>query len=210
MALSREAMKNPVFRETVSRRRATIPGPSGVGTREFVSENLLLDIDPDVDGVKTGMTDGAGLRARRPRRPRLRGVRSCTWRLIGASSESSRAEGGLALLEHGRDQYAPATLIAEGRGLRPRSRWTTVPARRWPTARRPRWSRRCGSGEPVTETIAAPPEVRRPVEEGQVIGSVTVRQGDRVLGRRDLVAAESAGEPGVWDRVRAGLEALVP
>jgi serine-type D-Ala-D-Ala carboxypeptidase (penicillin-binding protein 5/6) len=48
------------------------------------------------------------------------------------------------------------------------------------------------------------------VAEGQVVGSVTVRQGDRVLGRRDLVATESAGEPSAWDRVRAGFESLVP
>ena len=65
-------------------------------------------------------------------------------------------------------------------------------------------------GEPVTETVTAPPEIDAPVAEGQVVGSVTLRQGERVLGRRDLVAAESAGEPSVWDRVRAGVEELVP
>jgi serine-type D-Ala-D-Ala carboxypeptidase (penicillin-binding protein 5/6) len=208
VALAREAMKNPFFRETASRRRATIPGPAGLGTREFVSENLLLEIDPDVDGVKTGMTDGAGYalvaHARRgPAAPELYVA------LIGASSESSRAEGGLALLAQGRAQYAPVTLIAEGAVFgrvpvddRP---GTSVAYRAAAPLVAP-----LRLGEPVTETIAAPPEVRGPVEEGQVIGSITVRQGDRVLGRRDLVAAESAGEPGVWDRVRAGLEALVP
>jgi D-alanyl-D-alanine carboxypeptidase (penicillin-binding protein 5/6) len=208
VALAREAMKNPVFRETVSLHRATIPGPGGVGTREFVSENLLLDLDPDVDGVKTGMTDGAGYALvtharRRPESPELYAA------LIGASSESSRAEGGLDLLEHARARYAPATLIAEGAVFgrvpvddRP---GTSVAYRAAAPLVAP-----LRLGEPVTETIAAPPEVSGPVEEGQVIGSVTVRQGERVLGRRDLVAAESAGEPGVWDRVRAGLEALVP
>jgi D-alanyl-D-alanine carboxypeptidase (penicillin-binding protein 5/6) len=208
VALAREAMKSPVFRETASLRRATIPGPGGVGTREFVSENQLLDLDPDVDGVKTGMTDGAGYALvaharRRPESPELYVA------LIGASSESSRAEGGLDLLEHGRDQFAPATLIAEGAVFgrvpvddRP---GTSVAYRAAAPLVAP-----LRLGEPVTETIAAPPEVSGPVEEGQVIGSVTVRQGERVLGRRDLVAAESAGEPGVWDRVRAGLEELVP
>jgi D-alanyl-D-alanine carboxypeptidase (penicillin-binding protein 5/6) len=208
VALAREAMKNPVFREIASQRRASIPGPGGAGTREFVSENRLLDLDPAVDGVKTGMTDGAGYalvaHARGdPESPEL------YLALIGASSEPARAEGGLDLLRYGRARYAPATLIAEGAVFG-----------RVPVDDRPGTSVEYRAaaplvaplrlGVPVTETIAAPPEIAAPVEEGQVIGSVTVRQGGRVLGRRDLVAAESAGEPGIWDRVRAGVEALVP
>ena len=65
-------------------------------------------------------------------------------------------------------------------------------------------------GEPVTETVAAPPEITAPVAEGQVVGSVTLRQGDRVLGTRRLVAAASAGEPSVWERIHAGFDALMP
>jgi hypothetical protein len=65
-------------------------------------------------------------------------------------------------------------------------------------------------GEPVTQELVAPTEVTAPVEAGEVLGTVTVRQGERVVGRRDLVATEAAGEPSLWDRVRAGVEALVP
>jgi serine-type D-Ala-D-Ala carboxypeptidase (penicillin-binding protein 5/6) len=208
VTLAREAMRNPVFRRTVSQRRATIPGPGGVGERELVSENLLLDVDPDVDGVKTGMTDGAGYALvaharRRPDSPEL------YLALIGAPSEAARVRDGLELLGAARARYAPAMLIAEGAVFgsvpvddRP---GTSVPYRAAAPLVAP-----LRLGEPVTETIAAPTEIAAPVEEGQVIGSVTVRQGDRVLGRRALVAAESAGEPSVWDRVRAGLEELVP
>ncbi len=208
VALSREAMKNPVFRETVALRRATIPGPGGVGTREYLSENLLLDIDPDVDGVKTGMTDGAGYALvgharRRPESPELYVA------LIGAPSESARARDGLSLLDHGRAQYAPATLIAEGTVFG-RVPVDDRPGRSVPYRAASPLVAPLRLGEPVTETITAPPEISAPVEEGEVIGSVTVRQGERVLGRRDLVAAEAAGEPGLWDRVRSGFEALVP
>jgi D-alanyl-D-alanine carboxypeptidase (penicillin-binding protein 5/6) len=208
VALAQQAMKNPVFRRMVSLRRATIPGPGGVGTRKLVSENLLLDIDPDVDGVKTGMTDGAGyaLVTHTPARPDAPELYAA---LIGAPSGAARARDGLRLLDHGRAQYAPATLIAAGAAVG-----------RVPVDDRPGTSVEYRAveplvapvrlGEPVTETVTAPPEISAPVEEGQVIGSITVRQGERVLGRRDLVAAESAGEPSIWDRVRAGVDALLP
>ena len=208
VTLARVAMRNPVFRETVSQRRATIPGPNGAGTRTYVSENSLLDTDPDVDGVKTGMTDGAGFALvaharRRPTAPELYAA------LIGSPSEAARARDGERLLELGRAGYAPATLIAEG------AVFGRVPVDDRPgTAVAYRAAAPLVAplrlGQPVTETVSAPPEIEAPVVEGQVIGSVTLRQGERVLGRRDLVAAEGAGEPGVWDRVRAGFEALAP
>jgi D-alanyl-D-alanine carboxypeptidase (penicillin-binding protein 5/6) len=208
VTLARAAMRQPVFRETVSLRRATIPGPNGDGTRTYVSENLLLDIDPDVDGVKTGMTDGAGYALvahsrRRPTAPELYAA------LIGAPSEAARARGGERLLDLGRSRYAPATLIAEGAVFgrvpvddRP---GTSVAYRAAAPLVAP-----LRLGEPVTETVTAPAELKGPVAEGRVIGSVTLRQGERVLGRRDLVTAESAEAPGLWDRVRAGFEAIVP
>ena len=208
VTLARVAMRNPVFREAVSQRRASIPGAGGLGMREYVSKNRLLDIDPDVDGVKTGMTDGAGYALvaharRRPEAPELYAA------LIGAPTASARARDGLSLLDYGRSRYAAATLIQEGAVFgrvpvdeRP---GTSVPYRAAAPLVAP-----LRLGEPVTETLTAPPEIEAPVAEGQVIGSVTLRQGERVLGRRDLVATEAAGEPSVWDRVRAGVEALVP
>jgi serine-type D-Ala-D-Ala carboxypeptidase (penicillin-binding protein 5/6) len=65
-------------------------------------------------------------------------------------------------------------------------------------------------GEPVTEEIAAPLQVEGPVRQGDVLGSLTFRQGERVLARRELVAAESVEDAGILDRVGAGLRALIP
>jgi hypothetical protein len=48
------------------------------------------------------------------------------------------------------------------------------------------------------------------VSEGDVLGEIVVRQGERELARRDLVAAESATGPGLWDRVRDVLGSLTP
>ena len=61
IALARVAMRLPDFRDIVSHRRATIPAaPGGGAPRSLESENDLLDLDPDADGVKTGHTNGAG------------------------------------------------------------------------------------------------------------------------------------------------------
>ena len=84
------AMRDPVVRDIVGARTARIPGPFGAGTRFYESENALLDIDPDADGIKTGMTDGAGYALMaRARRPRL-GVQLQA-AVIGSPSSEARA-----------------------------------------------------------------------------------------------------------------------
>ncbi len=209
VALSEEAMRNPVFRAIVSSRRAAIPGPGGVGIRRYLSENELLDIDPEADGIKTGMTDGAGYALVGHARRASLGVELYV-ALIGAPSSYARAQGAKRLLDYGFSQYASADLVAAGTvfGRVP------VAGRAGPRGAVPRGSRTLRApiriGQPVTETIAAPTQVSAPVDQGEAIGTVTLRQGAHVLGTRELVAAESAGGPGIWDRVRSGLGALVP
>jgi len=206
--VAEEAMRFPAFRRVAAQERATIPGPAGAGTRTYVSQNTLLDLDPDADGVKTGMTDGAGYALVAHARRRSLGLELYA-ALIGSPSAEARARDGERLLDWGFSHYARATLIPADATLaripvddRP---GTSVPVRVASELSAP-----LRLGEPITQTLVAPTEVTAPVEEGQTLGAVTVRQGQRVVGRRDLVAAEAAGEPGLWDRVRAGVEALVP
>ncbi len=116
-ALAEVAMRDPVFRAIVSNRRAQIPGPGGVGVRRYESENELLDIDPEADGIKTGMTDGAGYAlVAHARRPAL-GVELYV-ALIGAPSSDARALDAKRLLDYGFSQYASA----DARRLRRRVR----------------------------------------------------------------------------------------
>ncbi len=208
VALGEEAMRNPVFRAIVSTRRAAIPGPGGVGLRRYLSENELLDIDPEADGIKTGMTDGAGYALVGHARRASLGVELYV-ALIGAPSSAARAQGAKRLLDYGFSQYASADLVAAG------TVFGRVPVAGRPGREVPyRASRSLRApiriGQPVTETIAAPTQVSAPVDQGEAVGTVTLRQGAHVLGTRELVAAESAGAPGIWDRVRSGLGALVP
>lgn len=206
--VSRAAMRHELFRQLVAARRATIPGPGGSGTRELTSNNLLLDRYAEADGIKTGMTDMAGYTlVAHARRPAL-GVRLYV-SMIGASSTEGRAADAEALLRWGFSQYARPMLVEPGavvgrapvqyrpgvsvsyrvdRGIRPPIRL----------------------GVAVTEEIVAPAELEAPVVEGDMLGTLTIRQGGRVLARRDLIAAESVAAPDVLDRVGAGLRALLP
>ena len=56
-------------------------------------------------------------------------------------------------------------------------------------------------GRPLTETVVAPAAVSLPVSQGAVIGQVEIRQGGRLVGRRDLVASRSINKPGLGSRL---------
>ena len=201
-------MENPVFRELVSSRRATIPGPGGVGQRDLLSENELLDIDPEADGVKTGMTDGAGY-ALVAHAARAELGLDLYLASLRSPSSAIRARDARALLDDAFGEYARARLLAPGAVLA-RAQVDGIPGGTIPLVPASALDAPLRLGEPVTVTLVAPQEVEAPIDEGDVVGSVTYRQGDRTIGRRDLVAGESAGGPGILDRLRAGWEELVP
>lgn len=208
VTLSREAMRDPLFRSIVARRTATIPGPGGAGERRYVSENALLDLDPEADGVKTGMTDDAGYAlVAHARRERL--GTDLYAAIIGSPSSERRAIDAGRILDYGFRQYARATLVRAdevvGRAPVQGRPGTEVPYR---AARALTSAIRLD--EPVVETIVAASELRAPVSAGDVVGTITLRQGERVLGRRDLLAVSGASEPSLLDRVRAGVGALLP
>jgi D-alanyl-D-alanine carboxypeptidase (penicillin-binding protein 5/6) len=206
--LGSAAMKNPVFRAIVASRRARIPGPGGRGMRVYQSENELLDIDRDADGIKTGVTDGAGYAlVAHARRARL-GVQLYA-AVIGEPSSLSRAMDAKRLLDWGFSQYASATLVAADTVLggvpvdgRP---GVEVPYRASAPLNAP-----IRLDQAISQTTVAPAEVRGPVSSGQVLGTITMRQGSHVLGSRTLVAARAASGPSLWDHLRNGVEGLIP
>ena len=198
-----------VLRDLAGRREAVIPAPPGGAPRRLVSRNDLLGILPEADGVKTGNTAGAGYSlVASARRPRL-GVALAAAQ-IGAPSEERRARDMDRLLRWGFGRYARPDLV------RPGQLYGVLPVRGRPGVRvhmraeGPALRVPVRVDRPLRETVVAPGEVVGPVVRGQVLGRVTLRQGDRVLGTRTLVAGEDAGPPGVWDRVRALAGAVAP
>lgn len=208
VTVAEAAMENPLFRELVSSRRATIPGPGGVGTRDLLSENELLDIDPEADGVKTGMTDGAGYALVAHADRAALGMDLYLASLRSPSSEI-RARDARALLDDAFAEFTRARLVAPGAVLA-RAQVDGIPGRTIPVVAAAPLDAPMRLGDPVTATLVAPEEVEPPVAEGDVLGTVTYRQNDRTIGRVDLVAGESADGPGILDRLRSGWEELVP
>ena len=169
--------------ELVSSRRRRIPGPGGVGRRQLESENELLDIDPEADGVKTGMTDGAGYalvaHARRasPRHRPVRRRRSASPARDGARPRRRRPCSTAG---------SPST-----RGPRPRRRRrpgarrgaTAGPGADRPSAARLRPRRRRCASASRSPRRSSPRRGGGPRSgEGQVLGSVSYRQEGRVVG----------------------------
>jgi len=208
VALAEAALADPLIRRTVAERRASIPGPGGVGTRSFESKNLLLAIDEEADGVKTGMTEDAGYTiVAHASRPRIR--TELFLAIVGSPGEQERAVDAERLLDWGFSQYARPVLVRRVDGLgaadvleRPD---VEVPYR---VAAPVRATIRVG--EPIMQELVAPDSVSAPVREGQPLGQVVYRQSGRELGRVDVVAADSVSDPGLWDRVRSAFERLTP
>jgi hypothetical protein len=55
-------------------------------------------------------------------------------------------------------------------------------------------------GRPLVETVVAASAVELPVERDEVLGEVVVRDGDRIVARRPLVAVADVEEPGFLER----------
>lgn len=209
VTLGEAVMARPELRAIVRNRRGSFPGPNGVGTRYVQSKNTLLDIDPDADGIKTGDTDGAGYAlAAHARRAHL-GVQ-LYGALIGAPSEQARARDMKRLLDWGFRQYASVALTAPGTvvarlPMRHRDGVGVDVAVGGAVLRAP-----VRLGRPVTETYSLPTAVTGDVRRGQALGRMVVRQGDRVLGTRTLVAAADVQGPGLLDDLRAGVGGIIP
>lgn len=207
--MARAVMAVPRLRAMVGHRRATIPGPGGVGTRSLESENDLLDIDPDADGVKTGHTNGAGYALAAHARRRALGVELYA-AVIGAPSREVRAAEMKRLLDWGFTRYGSAVVVDPAReyarvpvrdrdgvfvAVRPSGRPARVPLR---------------IGVPVVESLALPEMVDGNTAAGHRLGTLVVRQGRRTLATRPLVAATDVAGAGFLDRVTSSLEGLVP
>lgn len=207
VALGEEAYGEPVLRRIVGKRTAVIPGPGGRGTRKLESENDLLAIYPDADGIKTGHTDGAGYALVAHARRRATGV-GLYVAIIGSPSRAARARDAKRLLDWGFARYVRLTPLPAGRVV-----WR-VPVRDRPGVTAglvvdKEFAVTIRTGHTLRRRIVAPAEIVGPVAAGTVVGEVSIRDGARVLGTRKLVVAEEVDGPGIAEMVRSGLGRLL-
>lgn len=206
LALGREVMKDPFLRRLVASRTVTIPGPGGMGTRRLQSENDLLSIMPEADGIKTGHTDGAGYSLVAHATSGRLG-RDLYAVVMGEPDRATRARDAKALLEWGFSNYARPVVVRRGARVvdievqgKPGATVALAPAS--PVAATIR------VGRPVSMRVTAPSMATAPVERGQRLGTLEVLQGDDVVARSALVARSAVEGAGFGDSLRTALSGI--
>jgi serine-type D-Ala-D-Ala carboxypeptidase (penicillin-binding protein 5/6) len=190
LTLARTAMQRPVVRGLVRKRSMSI-----AGGRTLFTWNDLLGRFPGVLGVKTGHTDLAGWCEVALARQEGTGIYAV---VLGSDTRPGRNRDLARLLDWGFDQYTRVRVVDS--------------ERTYATAEIPFSDERlalvAGSdaqttvldGHMLVEEVVAPAVVDLPVRRGQKLGEIRIREGQRVVATRALVAAEDVEEPGVGRR----------
>jgi D-alanyl-D-alanine carboxypeptidase (penicillin-binding protein 5/6) len=173
-----------------------------------MNRNRLLWLDPSVDGVKTGFTEGAGycLIASSER-----GGRRLLTVLLGADSDAARARESQKLLNWGYQFFDGVRLYEPGEAVKAIHVWkgadqgvragferglvVTVPK---------------GEAMLLAAELLTHPPVLAPVRKGDQVGVLRVALGGRPLGEYPVVALETVPQAGIlgraWDTLRLWLK----
>ena len=184
------AMRIRFVRDTVRKRVDTI-----AGGRTLHTWNDLLGRFPNLLGVKTGHTSGAGWSQVAAARGRGTTIYAT---ILGSPDRGTRNADLSALLAYGLSQYRVADVVSTRRVYAS----VELPYGRAPlelVAEQP-FRKVVRMGRPLVEAVVAPAAVELPVREGQRLGEVRVLENGRVVARRPLVASRSVARPGVLAR----------
>jgi D-alanyl-D-alanine carboxypeptidase (penicillin-binding protein 5/6) len=194
--LARYAMRSPVFRELVGTKQVKVR--SDHYTHVLTSHNTMLKTYKGAEGIKTGWTDDAGycivVAAKR-------GDIELVGTVMGAASEGGRAQQAKRLLDWGFAHYRTTTVVTAGEALG-RVRVSdylerTVRAQAAETTAMPVFD----LAGPVSRRVELQADVPAPVTKGDVLGTMTLYQGDAVLAQVPVVASADIPAPSVWQRV---------
>jgi D-alanyl-D-alanine carboxypeptidase len=189
--LARMLMHRPLVRQIVRMRSATISGGETLHTWDD-----LLSTYPGVFGVKTGHTSLAGWsQVAAARRDGL----TIYATLLGSPDRSTRNADLTKLLDWGFSRYRQAALVVKGRQYaRAELGYGRSPVPLVAAGSLTPWVR---TDLPLVRRVVAADAADLPVTKGQTLGRVELYQRGRLLGRVPLVAARSAGRPGLAGRV---------
>ena len=189
----------------------------GTPATNDTNRNTLLFRDPTVDGLKTGHTNAAGycmIATAKRDFPNLGaggapGGRRLLAIVLGASSDSARANETQKLLNWGYTAYEAVKLFDAGQAVVAPAVWKGKAA----TVKlgRPQAivvSVASGSAPKVKTEVARPDPLVAPFKKGQSLGSLKVMLGDNPtpVAEVPLMALEAVEESGIigraWDSVR--------
>ncbi|MCX7960383.1 MAG: D-alanyl-D-alanine carboxypeptidase [Burkholderiales bacterium] len=172
------------------------------------NRNRLLWLDPTVDGVKTGYTEGAGYCLIASAR---RGERRLLSVLLGSTSEATRAQESQKLLNWGFQAfdavrlYGAADTVKEIEVWKGAARTVKAGVARDLVVTVPK-----GAVERLKAELLAQSPLVAPVAAGQRVGVLRVALEGRVIGEYPVVAREAVAQAGLvgraWDTLRLWLK----
>jgi D-alanyl-D-alanine carboxypeptidase (penicillin-binding protein 5/6) len=174
------------------------------------NRNRLLFIDPSVDGVKTGHTEAAGyclIASSRRDQPGAGFQRRLLSVMLGTASEAARAIESQKLLNYGFQGFDAVKLFEAGK---PAGAYVV-----WKGSKREvaaGFTDDVAVAVPRGQAGAVKAEIERteplvaPIAQGQRIGTLRVKLGDKVLAERPLLALAAVEPAGIfgraWDTIR--------
>jgi len=168
------------------------------------NRNRLLWLDPSVDGVKTGYTESAGYCLVASSR---RGGRRLLTVLLGAPSDTARAQESQKLLNWGFQSHDSIRLYAAGQAVKSIEVWkgATPTVKAGPAADLfvavPR-----GEASLLRAELVSMQPLVAPLAKGQRVGTVRLSLDGRPYGEHAVVALEPVAEAGLlgraWDTLR--------
>jgi len=167
------------------------------------NRNTLLWRDPTVDGFKTGHTEAAGYcLATTSSRNGMRLINV----VMGAESEKSRADETQKMLNYGFRFFETHKLYPAGQQQAIAEIWKgqaeevplgladdlfiTIPK---------------GSYEKLQAGVDIPGQLQAPINQGQVLGQLSIRLDNKVVAERPMVALNTVEQGGWWTRMVDGM-----
>lgn len=163
------------------------------------NRNRLLQVDPSVDGIKTGHTEAAGYCLVASSR---RGDRRLLSVVLGAASDAVRTRESLKLLNYGFQSYEAVRLYAKDQPVSNLRVWkgaaSTVKAgfQKDFVIAVPK-----GFSSRLKPQLLSQQPLIAPVAAGQVVGTLTVLLDDKPYGDYPVVAVEAMPVAGIFGRM---------
>lgn len=175
------------------------------------NRNRLLWSDGNVDGMKTGYTDGAGWSVvATASRSQGAGERAFGRRLVavvlGASSDAARAHEALRLLNYGYAAFDTVRLYRQGDVLVRPEVWkgdrATVPlgVERDIYVTVPATALRALGQAGLQSALERPDPLIAPLRKGETVGRMKITAGGAPVAEVPVVALENVGEAGMFGR----------
>ncbi|MBX6395579.1 MAG: D-alanyl-D-alanine carboxypeptidase [Alicyclobacillaceae bacterium] len=165
-------------------------------TFDVTTTNNLLGKYPGLDGLKTGFTDEAGYcLAATAQRDNVRLISI----IMGATDDGARQEQTTALLNYGFMNFKPLLLSRAGQPLDLTALVPNGVPEKLPVTTKMDVALLVPEGvsaASLARSVDWKPGLSAPIEQGQEVGSVTYRLGDRVLLQVPLVAAQQDEKAG--------------